>query len=194
MNRRAWMAGAAAVLMGLATFAARGQDRRTQIAFISMDRAFSEYYKTKLADTQLKTQAEEFNQERQKMVADIQTMQETFNTLREESQNNALSEEVRALKRNEAEEKLLEIKEQEGKIRRFDELRAKQLEDQSRRMRRGLVEEIREAIRTYARAQGFDAVLDHSGQSLNGVNVVLYADTRVDITDAIVRQLNQTAE
>lgn len=85
------------------------------------------------------------------------------------------------------------IREQESKIKRFDELRSKQLEDQTRRMRRGLVEEIREAIREYSRGQGFDAVIDASGQTLNGIESIIYFDDKLDITARVIEAINKGA-
>lgn len=181
-----------AVVIGLAT-AAGAQDRKGTIAFINLDRCFNEYYKTRVADAQLKSQAKEFDEELKKLVADGEKLQKEFNSLREESQNTALSDEVRAAKRNAAEEKVMGIREQETRIQGFRERRGKQLEEQSRRMRRGLVGEIREIVRTHARDKGYEAVIDSSGASLNGVESVLYVDTRNDITEEAVALLNKGA-
>ena len=178
-----------AILSGL-TPVVRGAE--TQIVFVNMDRAFSEFYKTKLADEQLKKQAEEFNEERKKLTADFEKLQEQFNILRDEAQNTALSEDARAQKRSAAEEKLIETRDMETRIRRFDEARQKQLDDQTRRMRKRIVDEIRQVIQTYARTESLSTVMDSSGQSFNGVEMVLYQDVRSDITDAILEQLNKT--
>jgi len=183
------------VVVGLAILAGVSLDACAAdepIVFVNMERAFSEFYKTKLADEQLKKQAEEFNEERKKLTADFEKLQEQFNILRDEAQNTALSEDARALKRSAAEEKLIETRDTETRIRRFDEARQKQLDDQTRRMRKRIVDEIRTVIQTYARTQGLSTVIDSSGQSFNGVELVLYQDVRSDITDAILEQLNKT--
>jgi hypothetical protein len=106
--------------------------------------------------------------------------------VRDEAQNTALSEEARNEKRNEAEEKLVELREMEGKIRRFEESRRRQLDEQMKRVRDKLVEEIKTTISTYAKTQGYTAVLDSSGENLNGVPSVLHFDARLDITTAVV--------
>jgi len=191
-GRQVVMASALVILAAAGTVAA--QDRDMRLAFVRLDRVFSEYYKTRLADTRLKAQAEEFNKERQGLIAEFQKLQTEYNALREEALNTALSEEVRAQKRSLAEEKLLGVREQEARIKRFDELRSKQIEDQTRRMRRNIVEEIREAVREYARAQGFDAVLDASGQTLNGVESVVFFSEKLDITAAVIEAINKGAE
>jgi outer membrane protein len=165
-----------------------------KLVFINLDRVFNEYYKTKLADAQLKEQAEEFKEERKKLIDDLQKLQETFSDAREQAQNTALNEEVRIRKRDQAEEKLVEIREQESKIRRFDDSRQKQLDEQSRRMRKRIVDEIREVISTYARSQGYTSVVDSSGESMNLVPIFLYTDAKADITDAVVELLNKSRD
>ena len=179
----------AAVLFCAAALVGRAADQ--QMVFINLDRAFNEFHKTKLADAQLKEQAEEFNEERRKLIADFEKLQEDFNALRDAAQDTALSETVKSTKRDEAEDKLVELREFENRIRRFDEARRKQLDDQSRRMRKRIVDEILQTAQNYARVQGYQAVIDSSAQSMNGVEVVVYLDSRLDITDQVLDQLNK---
>ena len=161
------------------------------VVFINLDRAFTEFYKTKLADTQLKEQADEFNGERKSLVDEYEKLQKEFGTIRDEAQNTALSDDVRAEKRGLAEEKLVELRDYESRIRRFDDSRRKQLDDQSRRMRKRIVEEIQLVVKEYAQTQGYQSVIDSSGQSLNGVEMILYTDPKIDITDTILGMLNK---
>lgn len=187
MKKIGWMVCVVAAMLATGALA---QERRAAVVVVNMDRAFSEYYKTKQADTQLKAQAKDFDEERKKMLEDLDRTDKEFTTIRDESQNTALSEEVRAAKRTLAEEKLMLKRELEAKIRRFMELRQKQLDDQGRRMRKGIVDEIRGVVKIYARDRGVEIVLDSSGGSLNGVEIVLYNDSRVDVTDDIIKVLN----
>lgn len=177
--------------LAVALLAAPVQAAESEIVFINLERAFSEFYKTKMADEQLKKQAEEFNAERKKLTEEYEKLQGEFSALREEAQNPALNEEARALKRTAAEDKVAEIRDMETRIRRFDEARQKQLDDQTRRMRKRIVEEIRQVIQDHARKQNYRAVVDASGQSFNAVEVVLYLDNRNDITDTVVELLNK---
>lgn len=183
----------AAVGLAALAAAAGAQDRRGGMAFVNLDRCFNEYYKTRMADAQLKAQAREFDEELKTLVAEAERMQKEFNALREESMNTALSDEVRAAKRNSAEEKVMAIREQETRVQGFRERRTKQLEEQSRRMRRGLINEIKEIVGKYARDRGLLAVIDSSGSTLNGVESVLYVDPRNDITAEVLQELNKAA-
>lgn len=161
-----------------------------KLAFVDLEQTFDQYGKTKQADEKLKELAEEFNQDREKMVAEMDQLRDDFNSVRAEALDKALSEEVRTEKRNEAEERLMDIRAQEEKIRRFDQLRAKQLEEQGQRMREGIVEEIQKVIRDYARINGYTVVIDASGKTLNGIEGVLYYDPDLDITREVIEKLN----
>ena len=164
------------------------------IVTVDMDKLFNKYYKTELADAQIKEQADEFSEERRVLVEQYDLAQEAFQKAREDAQNMALSEDVRNAKRDEAEEMLLGIREQEGKIRRMEQQRRKQLEEQQRRMRKRIVDEISQTIQDYAKEQNYMVVFDASGQSLNGVAVMVYSSGRLDITDEILAILNKGAE
>jgi Skp family chaperone for outer membrane proteins len=182
------------MLMGLvlgAATVAQAQFADGRIVFVDLDRVFTEFYKTKLADQQLQDMATEFNDERAALVEEYEALNETFNAAREQSQDTALSEEARNRSRSEAEELLIEIRDFESRIQRFDQSRRKQLDEQGRRMRGRIVEEIQDEIERYARTQGYQAVIDSSGQSANAVSLVLYADSRVDISDAMLEILNK---
>ena len=166
---------------------ARGEDR---VVFVDMDKVFNEFYRTKLADAQLKDEAEAYKTERAALIDAFKRLQDDFKTVRDESQDTALSEDARNQKRTAAEEKLVELREMDGKIRRFDETRRRRIEEQMKRQRDKLVGEIRETITSYAKGQGFTAVVDASGLSLNGVPSVLFYESKNDITQAVIDLLN----
>jgi len=164
-----------------------------QMVFVDLDRVFEEYHKTEMANKQLKAQADEFTAERSGKIKEFEALQAAFDAARDDSQNPALSEDVREAKREEAEEKLIEIRRKEKEIRKYEESRKKQLMDTERRVRNRIVDEIRDSIKTYAVEHGYAAVLDSSGQSLNAVESVVYYDVRLEITDQVLEILNKGA-
>lgn len=179
------------LIMNLLFAAGLSQAQNQDIRFVDMDRLFNQFYKTELAQAQLQEQAAQATQERDELVSEYEALQEGFEAAREEAQNQALSEEVRNTKRNEAEEKLLELREFENRIRKFDESRKSDLDAQSKRMRVRIVEEIREEMDDFARNLGLAAIIDVSGQTLNGIPVILYYDPGLDITVRVLELINQ---
>jgi outer membrane protein len=177
----------AVILMSSASvFAADGR-----IVFVDLDQLFNEYYKTELADAQLKELADDFTKDREALINKIDSLEEQFNQFRDDAQNPALSDDVREERQEKAEEILLDMRERQREVRRFDETHSKKLETQQRRMRRRIVNEIEETVQTYAMEQGFSAVLDTSGQSLNGVPNVVYFEENSDITEDVLALLNK---
>ncbi|NCC51603.1 MAG: OmpH family outer membrane protein [Spartobacteria bacterium] len=167
---------------------ARAYDEK--IVFVDMNTLFEKYYKTEKADRQLQEQADELNSKYEAMVENIEVMREEFNALRDAAQDGALSTEAREKKKADAESKLLEISDEEQKMRRFRETHGKQLSGQQRRMRETIVGEITEVLVDYARNQGYSSVIDSSGESLNGVPLILYSDGNRDITEKVLKELN----
>ena len=191
--RKRMGATARAMMVWLAMVTAAGA-AGVSLAFVDMDRVFNEYYKTKLADSRLKEQADAFTKERQKIVDKLEQLREQFNTARNEAQDTTLSAEARKAKQDEAEKLLVQIRETESELRKFEQSRQKELQDQGRRMRNRIVDEIRSAVEDYARSEGYSAVVDCSGESMNGIPVVLYVDRSVDITDNVIEMLNKGSE
>ena len=112
--------------------------------------------------------------------------------LNEEIENPALSKEAKETKSKARDEKVGEIKNQEREINEFRQTREKQLQEQSGRMRQGIVDDITKIVNDQVKADNYDLVVDKSGMSLNGVPVVMFAKDAYDFTDVVVTALNKS--
>jgi outer membrane protein len=178
-----------AMLLG-GTGEVRAQAGGLSVAFVDLDSVFTNYHKTRLAEAQLKEQADALQTERKELIQQFETLQADAQRLRAQAQNTALNEDARNARRAEAEEKLIEVRDMEAKIRRLEETAQRKIDDQSRRARRRLVEEINELVAVFAAEKGYDLILDRSGQTLNGVPVVVYFNPSMDITEALIAHVN----
>jgi outer membrane protein len=179
---------AAAFLLG---FASSSMALNEEIKFFNLDNVFNEFYKTKLADLQLKDQVGAARVESKKLVAAYEAINEEYKVVRESANNPIHDDEKRDQLRQKAEELLIQIRDQQSKIRRFEESTQKQVKDQGRRMRKRLVDEIINEVKIYAKDKGYTAVIDSSGQSLNGVALVVYVADTSDLTKDIIALLNK---
>lgn len=179
----------AAAWLGAAPLA-QAQGEKDRIMFVDMNKVFDEFYKTKLAQDNLKDQETEFKEELQKQLDEFKELQDKFKKAREESEDRVLNEDARNARRAEAEETLVELREMESKIRRFEESKRRQVADTMKRVRDNLVVEIKKSLADYAKNQGFLAVLDASGDNMNGVPNILFYDETRDITVALLDLLN----
>ena len=178
----------AAVLLTGGVYAAN------EIVFIDIQEVFKHFYKTQLAQDQIRQQADDIKLEREEMEAEMKEMKEVVEVLRTDSRDETLSEELRENKRNQLEEKLVELQKNEQEMIDFEKLRMQQLEQQNTRMSRKLFDEIHDQIVIYSKEKGFASVIDRSAQSRAGMQVVLFASSKVDITADILAVLNEGRE
>ena len=169
----------------------RAEDR---IAFVDIQELFKSFYKTQLAQDQIRQQADDIKMERDELEEGITVIKEEVEVLRADSRDETLSTEVRQGKREQLEEKLVNLMTKEREMAEFEKLRKEQLEKQNARMTRTLFDEIHEAVILYGKAQGYASVIDRSGQSRRGTEVVLYTDPDVDITADVLAVLNEDRE
>lgn len=184
------MIAALVLVGGFATSPASAQDAAPAIMFVNLDSVFTNYYKTKDAEAQLKEQADEVKAERKQLIDNLDKLKESYNNLKNQAQSPALNDDARNAKRAEAEDKLLEVRDAENKIRRLEESAQRRIDEQSRRARMQLVTEINEVVSAHAISRGYHAIIDSSGNSLNGVPTVVFYNPKYDITAEIIAVVN----
>ena len=175
---------AMAVLVG-------GVQAADNIAFIDLQEVFKRFYKTELAQDQIRQQADDIKMERETLEVEIKTMKDDVEALRADSRDETLSESIRANKRDQLEEKLVELQKKEQEAIEFEKIRKQQIEQQNSRMTKKLFDEIHETVIVFSKARGYVAVIDHSAQSRIGTDIVLFTSPRMDITTEVLEILNE---
>ncbi len=165
-----------------------------EIVFIDLQEVFKRFYKTQLAQDQIRQQTSDIQLERSNMEEEVTELKEEVEVLRADSRDETLSEEVREGKRNQLEEKLVELQKKERDMNEFEKLRTHQLEQQNKRMSLKLFDEIHSVIVNYSKEKGFAGVIDRSAQSRAGMQMVLYANVQRDITADVLVVLNEGQE
>lgn len=163
-------------------------------AYVDLQEVFKRFYKTQLAQDQIRQQADDIKMEREEIEEEVKVMKEEIEVLRNDSRDETLSDDVRENKRNQLEEKLVDLQKKEQDMGDFEKLRIKQMEQQNTRMTKKLFDEIHDSIITYAKAQGFTAVIDRSAQSRIGTDVILFVSPQVDITADVLAVMNEGRE
>ena len=165
-----------------------------KIATIDLLKAFDSYWKTKLSNDQLKERGADFDKARIGMIDDLNLLREEYNRLNASAQDPANSDEKRSGDLKKAQEKLTEFKRLEQQVIDFNKNAQKTLGDQTRRLRKGRLEEIQEVISAKARELGYDLVIDSSQDVLlPRTPTVLYTNGKNDITAVIIELLNKDA-
>jgi Skp family chaperone for outer membrane proteins len=164
---------------------------RSRIVFADFGQVFTNYYKTRLANDQLVELADGINRERARMQVEFDALQKQLRELRDQAMAADLSEEDRAKLRREADQRLVDMRRIEERIRQFSEAQEKRWDEQNRRIRSGLIEDVRERIAAFGKARGYLAILDKAQVDDKGVPAVLYQDESVDVTAELIEQVNR---
>ncbi len=165
-----------------------------KIAYVDMEIVFQGYYKTIKADQEIKQQTEIYREYAMNQEKERDVLEQSFNKLRDASQNIALSEDVREQKRTEAQKKFMMLQEQSQVIQDYQKEKRQSLRKQYEEQRNKIVKEIIDVVSDFAEADNYDLIIDHSGNTLNGIPVFVYFRTENDITEKVLTMVNEGHE
>ena len=163
---------------------------QTKIGYVDMNKIFTGYYKTEIAKKQLEEQQTTAQKELQDLVDVYNKNRDAVGKLNEDLAGPELSKDAKDKKAKERDEKAEELKRQEKNIMELRNTRLKTLQEQMGRMRAGIIDEIRKLINDKVKSDQYDLVLDKSGVSANGLEIVLYSKDSSDFSDDILKMLN----
>jgi len=164
-----------------------------RVATVDLRKVFDGYWKTKKADAALKDRAADMEKEHKGMLDDWKKAKDDYQALLSDANNQALSPDEREKRKKTAEDKLKQIKETEDTIQQYERQARTTLDEQKKRMRDSLVEEIRAALNGMAKSAGYSLVLDTAADSLNGTPIVIFSNGDNDVTENLLRQINAAA-
>jgi Skp family chaperone for outer membrane proteins len=177
-------------MLALSGMTAFGQNR---VATIDLHKVFDNYWKRQTAEASLKEHAADMDKQNKELVDNWESLRSDYEKLEASASDPAVSADERAKRKNAADAKLLEIKEAEQTIDSFRRQAAATLDEQKRRMRDKILDEIKAVVSARAKTSGYTMVVDSAAESANGTPVYLYNNGENDITDDILKQLNSTA-
>src|SRR4051794_295584 len=173
----------AAIFLGAVPLASAQQ---VKLGTVDMKQVFENYYKTKEAEARINEARNQAKKELEDRMDAYKKASDEIQKLNDEINRPELSKAEKEKKAAARDEKINDIKNMEREIKEFQVQREKQLNDQTMRMRAGIVDQINKIVNDRVKAENYDIVLDRSGQSLNGVPIILYARETYDFTKDVV--------
>jgi len=180
-----------AALMLALTVTAGLRAAELKIAVIDMQKVFEEYEKTKTIEIKLNQQMEVYKEYSGQLQQQYQNLRKQYESARDDSQNIAYSSAERENKRLKAQQLYESLKLKEQEMTSYTESRKTQIQDMYTKLRGEVVDEIRKAVHNKAVLEGYTIVLDKSGESLNNVEVLIYVQPNLDITESVIQDLNR---
>jgi outer membrane protein len=175
------------VLLATMSFSAAAQ---TKVATVDMKKIFEGYWKTKQATLALENRKTELTKEMKEMTDGLDKAQTDYKKLLDQANDQAISADERDKRKQAAADKAKEINSTKVSIEQFQRQAQTQIASQSQRMSANLVTEIQKAVADKAKAGGYSLVMNAASAELI---TVVYSDPQIDITDAVVAQLNAGA-
>ncbi len=179
------------VVLGLLFAGATGAQAQSKIGVVDMNKVFSGYYKTKDAENKINDAREVAKKELDDRMESHKELLDEINQLNKDIDNAALSSSARADRTKKRDDKIQQVRTLENEINDFKNSREKQLQEQAVRMRNQIVEEIMKLVDDKVKSDNYDLVFDKSGQSLNGVQIVLHSKDSMEFSDDIISALNK---
>ena len=168
---------------------AAGAGAEMKVAAMDLDAVFNAHPKTKAAEAELKQAEEEIEAEMESLMAEARALDEQAAVLRDAARSPMLTEEARARKRAEAEEKLQELQDFQLSARRKQETKMKQLQAKVMASRQDIVDEMMALVALVSKEEGWDLVLDRSGLTMNMIPLVVYSAPELDVTQVLIERL-----
>ena len=162
-----------------------------KIGTVDMNRTFREFNKTKDAEAKINDAKNQAKKEYDERADTYKKALDDVNNLNKQLEAPALSADAKAQKAKERDDKISNIKNMEREITEFRQTRERQLQEQALRMREGIVKEITDVVLEKVKSNNLDLVFDKSGNSLNGVPVLMYSRDSVDFTNDVIAVLNK---
>jgi outer membrane protein len=180
---------AAILLFGGAGFA------KAEVKFgtVDMNRVFSEYYKTKDAQSKYTDAEKAANDDLNGRVETLKTGMKEISQLNADLQKSDLSKDEVDAKKKDLQTKVAAARTLDREIADYRSAKQKNLQDQFLRMRKDIVDDIMKAVTDLVKSKGYDIVFDKSGLSAGAVPIVLYSRDDLDFSQDVIAALNKTA-
>ena len=153
---------------------------------VDMNRAFKIWPETKASEAKINEAKNAAKKEYDDRADAYKRGLDEINNLNKQLDAPGLSTDAKLRQARERDDKITEIKKMEKEINDFRTAREKQLQEQALKLREGIVAKITPALKACAESEGFNLVFDSSGNSLNGVPIVVLTHDLPDLTDEVV--------
>jgi outer membrane protein len=175
------------------TFLSGSALAQTKIATVDLRKLFDNYWKTKTAQADIQDRAAQADKDDKAMKDDLKTGSDEYQKLLLLVNDQGISSEERERRKQTADDKLKQLQSSKAAIEQFERQAQATLGEQRQRMRDRILGEIKVAVTTKAKAEGYSLVLDSAAETVNGTLTVVYSTGENDLTDAILAQLNAGA-
>jgi len=178
----------------LLCFPVLGWSQGTRWVVVNYQQVFEQFSELQQADARLKQEIQSFREEQAKRLEAHNARKASFQSMREQAANAGLSDEEREKLVDEAATLFESLRAEEQELQKKQVEFNQEAEAKIVRLRREFSQMVTEHIRKLAEERDWGLVLDSSAVGNNGLLVVQYAETSLDVTLEVIRSLNASVE
>ena len=176
------------VLWALLSFAGT-----SSIAVVDLEKVFREYYKSKIAEDQIRRQASAYRSYLERLNTQLKEAQTNAANARADALNLGLSASERTKAEERAAAAIRAVSEKRAEIELYTSGRAKDMQKLESDKRAEIMRDIRAELRRRAASGGYSFVFDSSGRTTNDQPSLLIYPEKHDITAEVINSLNRGA-
>jgi outer membrane protein len=180
----------AVLCAGFIAVAAQAQPA-PKVLVIDLAKIYDGHYKTEEQNAKLKSDQQKAEDDLQKLNAEGNVLVKSFNELKEQLNNPALSADGKVKAQKDLEAKGQEIQSKQNEVNSFRSNVQRSLQQRINNFKQFLLEEINKTAIEIAKKKGATLLFDKSGPSLIGVPSLVYFDAAYDITDEVSKEVNK---
>ena len=164
-----------------------------KIGTLDMNAIFTQYYKTKDAETKLNEARAAAKKELDDRLENLKKSMDEINKINADLDKPELSKDAKTKATASRDAKVNDSRNLDREITEFRSTRERQLQEQFVRMRKDIIDEIMKVVNDKVKAAGYDIVFDKSGMSMGQIPVLIYSRDDLDFSKDIVTSLNKNA-
>ncbi len=188
MNKRIRFVIALAVA-GIATTAAQAQSAQ-KIMVVDIAKVYESHYKTAEQNALLQADQKKASEELQRRAKEIDGVVAELKDMEEQLQNPVTTDEAKKKIQEEGAKKLQDLQGKQREAQGMQSNLQRLFQERIGQFRALLLDEISKVAADVAKKKGATFLVDKSGPSVIGVPVFLYTDASVEITDAVIAEIN----
>ncbi len=169
------------------------QEGRLKVATVDMQALFQEFHQTKETKTKFEGEQTKVVKDRDERVARLNEVKTEVDALQKQLGDPSVADAKKQSIFNDRQVKQQQFEGLQKELEEFVQRKSRALNEQVQLRMKAILEEIRGKVQKYAEAEGYDYVLDKTGTSTSQVPILLYTKDATDITEVLLKTINEGA-
>lgn len=166
------------------------QQARLKVATVDMEVLFQSYNRSKEAKAKMDEDVTRVKKDQEERMNRLKEVSDAAKDLGKQLEDPAIADTKKRELFSARQVKVQEAQSLQSELEEFMQRKARAFQEQNNIIMKGILEEIRAKVQKYAEAEGYDYVIDKTGKSTSMVPILLYTKDATDVTDPIVKTIN----